>query len=144
MDPETGWINVGNYRDEIIDSKHMGCYVVEVPYRHIHQHWDKWKARGKAMPVAVVIGPDPYVSLTSVSSVQSQVDEYFVAGGLRGAPIEVVKAELSDLLVPAHAEIVIEGEMPIDKFWRSGPRKARSASSPVTWDMRSRTAFTSR
>jgi UbiD family decarboxylase len=122
MDPETGWINVGNYRDEIFDSTHMGCYVVEVPYRHIHQHWDKWKARGKAMPVAVVIGPDPYVSLTSVSSVPSQVDEYNIAGGLRGAPIEVVKAELSDLLVPAHAEIVIEGEMPIDKFWpKEGP-----------------------
>ena len=122
MDPETGWINVGNYRDEIFDSRNMGCYVVEVPYRHIHQHWDKWKALGKPMPVAVVIGPDPYVSLTSVSAVPAQMDEYNVAGGLRGAPIEVVKAELSDLLVPAHAEIVIEGEMPIDKFWpHEGP-----------------------
>ncbi|HWP85951.1 MAG TPA: UbiD family decarboxylase [Terriglobia bacterium] len=117
MDPETGWINVGNYRNEIFNSTTMGCYVVEVPYRHIHQHWDKWKARGKNMPVAVVIGPDPYVSLASVSAVPAQVDEYNIAGGLRGAPIEVVKAELSDLLVPAHAEIVIEGEMPIDKFW---------------------------
>lgn len=117
MDPETGWINVGNYRNQIFDSKTMGCYVVEIPYRHIHQHWDKWKALGKAMPVAVVIGPDPYVSLTSVSAVPSQVDEYNIAGGLRGAPIPVVRAELSDLLVPAQAEIIIEGEMPIDKFW---------------------------
>lgn len=116
-DPETGWINVGCYRSEIFDSKNMGCYVVEVPYRHIHQHWDKWKALGKPMPVALVIGPDPYVSLTAVSAVPVQVDEYDIAGGLRGAPIEVVQAELSDLLVPAHAEIVIEGEMPIDKFW---------------------------
>ena len=122
MDPETGWINVGTYRNEIFDSKTMGCYVVEVPYRHIHQHLDKWKERAKAMPVAVVIGPDPYVSLTSVSAVPPQIDEYNIAGGLRGAPIEVVKAELSDLLVPAHAEIVIEGEMPIDKFWpKEGP-----------------------
>jgi phenyl-phosphate phosphatase/carboxylase subunit beta len=117
MDPDTGWINVGTYRNEIFDSKRMGCYVVEVPYRHIHQHVDKWKTRGNVMPVAVVIGPDPYVSLTGVSAVPPQVDEYNIAGGLRGAPIEVVKAELSDLLVPAHAEIIIEGEMPLDKFW---------------------------
>jgi len=117
MDPDTGWINVGNYRNQIFDSKTMGCYVLEIPYRHIHMHWDKWKARGKNMPVCVVLGPDPYTSLTSVSAVPAGVDEYDVAGGLKGAPIELVKAELSDLLVPASSEIVIEGEMPIDKFW---------------------------
>lgn len=117
MDPETGWINSGNYRCQIFTSKVSGCYVVDIPYRHIHQNWDKWKAMGRNMPVAIVIGPDPYLSLTSVSAVPAQVDEYDVAGALKGSPMEVVKAELSDLLVPAHAEIVIEGEMPIDKFW---------------------------
>ncbi|MBI4464264.1 MAG: UbiD family decarboxylase, partial [Acidobacteria bacterium] len=117
MDPETGWTNVGNYRNQIFTSNQMGCYVLLIPYRHIRMHWDKWKALGKPMPVAVVIGPDPYLSLTSVSAVPAQVDEYDVAGGLRGEPLELVKAELSDLLVPAQAEIVIEGEMPIDKFW---------------------------
>ncbi len=117
MDPETGWINSGNYRCQIFNSKVSGCYVVDIPYRHIHQNWDKWKALGKNMPVAIVIGPDPYLSLTSVSAVPAQVDEYDVAGALKGSPMEVVKAELSDLLVPAHAEIIIEGEMPIDKFW---------------------------
>ncbi len=122
MDPETGWTNVGNYRCQIFNSKVSGCYVVDIPYRHIHQNWDKWKAMGKNMPVAVAIGPDPYLSLTAVSAVPAQVDEYDVAGGLRGAPMEVVKAELSDLIVPAHAEIIIEGEMPVDKFWpEEGP-----------------------
>ena len=122
QDPETGWTNVGNYRNQIFTSDTMGCYVLLIPYRHIRMHWDKWKALGKPMPVAVVLGPDPYLSLTSVSAVPAQVDEYDVAGGLKGAPLEVVKAELSDLLVPAHAEIVIEGEMPTDKFWpEEGP-----------------------
>src|ERR1035437_5691280 len=117
MDPDTGWINVGNYRGQIFDSKHLGCYVLVMPYRHIHSHWDKWKAMGKPMPICVVLGPDPYINLTSVSAVPYGVDEYDIAGALKGSPIEVVKAELSDLKVPAHAEIIIEGTMPIDKFW---------------------------
>ena len=117
MDPETGWINVGNYRNQIFTSTDLGCYVLSIPPRHIRMNLEKWKERGKTMPVAVVLGPDPYLSLTSVTSVPAQVDEYDIAGGLKGAPLEVVKAELSDLLVPAHAEIVVEGEMPLDKFW---------------------------
>lgn len=116
-DPETGWINVGNYRNQIFNSTEMGCYVLAIPPRHIRLHWEKWKARGQAMPVAVAIGPEPYLNVTSVSAVPVQVDEYDIAGGLKGEPVEVVKAELSDLWVPAQAEIVIEGEMPIDKFW---------------------------
>lgn len=117
QDPETGWTNVGNYRNQIFTATEMGCYVLESPPRHIRLQWEKWKARGKAMPVAIAIGPEPYLSLTSVSAVPVQVDEYDIAGGLKGEPLEVVRAELSDLQVPAQAEIVIEGEMPIDKFW---------------------------
>lgn len=117
-DPDTGWHNVGTYRQQIFNSTTIGCLVGLVPYRHIRMHWDKWKERGcKSMPVAVVFGPDPYVTLTGVSAVPAEVDEYDIAGGLKGSPVELVKAELSDLLVPAHAEIVIEGEMPTDKFW---------------------------
>lgn len=117
MDPDSGWINMGNYRGQIFDSKRFGCYLVSIPIRHAKMHWDKWKAMGKPMPVCVVLGMDPYLHLTSVSAVPKGVDEYDIAGGLKGSPTEVVKAELSDLLVPAQAEIVIEGIMPIDKLW---------------------------
>lgn len=121
-DPETGWINIGDYRNEIFNKDTLGCYVLLIPYRHIRMHWDKWKRLNKPMPVAIAIGPDPYLSLTSVAAVPAGVDEYDVAGGLKGRPIEVVKAELSDLLVPAHAEIILEGEMPTDSFWpEEGP-----------------------
>ncbi len=116
-DPETGWVNVGNYRNQIFTATQMGCYVIAHPPRHIRIQWEKWQARGQAMPVAVAIGPEPCVNLTSASAVPLQVDEYDIAGGLQGEPVEVVQAELSDLPVPAQAEIVIEGEMPIDKFW---------------------------
>jgi 2,5-furandicarboxylate decarboxylase 1 len=111
-DPETGWINLGTYRSAIFEPRVLGCAFQ--PRRHIWQHWDKWRALGKPMPVAIAIGLDPYLALTTVSPVPPGLDDYQVAGGLKGAPIEVVKAETNDLLVPARAEIVIEGEVPTD------------------------------
>ncbi len=114
-DPETGWTNFGTYRNEILEKDKLGCLVI--PYRHIGLHWAKWKKVGKPMPVAVAIGLDPYLTLTAVSAVPAGVDEYEIAGGLKGSPIEVVRAETSDLLVPAASEIIIEGEMPVDEFY---------------------------
>jgi UbiD family decarboxylase len=49
------------------------------------------------------------VAFTSAQKVPESLDELHVAGGLVGAPINVVKAKTVDLLVPAEAEIVIEG-----------------------------------
>ncbi|MBI2954300.1 MAG: UbiD family decarboxylase [Chloroflexi bacterium] len=114
-DPETGWTNLGTYRNEIFNKNTVGCYVA--PNRHIGLHWHKWKKLGKPMPAAIAIGLAPTLCMTAVSAVPADVSEYDVAGGLQGSPIEVVEAETSDLLVPAHAEIIIEGEIPIDEFW---------------------------
>lgn len=113
-DPETGWVNVGTYRNQIMDEGILGCLVL--PYRHIALNWRKWKDRGEDMPIAIALGLEPALSITSVSAVPAQQDEYEIAGGLKGSPVEVVEAERSDLPVPANAEIVIEGEMPIDDF----------------------------
>lgn len=115
QDPETGWINFGAYRNQILAKDIVGCLVPG--YRHIGMQWAKWREMGKPMPVAIAIGLDPYLVIASTTGIPAQVDEYAIAGAIKGAPIEVVKAETSDLLVPAHAEIVIEGEMPIDDFW---------------------------
>ena len=68
------------------------------------------------MPVAIAIGVNPYLSLVAVTKIHEGMDEYDIAGGLRGSPIELVNAEASDLLVPACAEIVLEGEIPIDDY----------------------------
>lgn len=119
-DPETGWINFGAYRNEILEKNILGCLVQG--RRHIGHHWLKWEKLGKPMPVAIAVGLDPYLLVASTTDVPVQVDEYDMAGAIKGAPIEVVKAETSDLIVPAHAEIVIEGEMPVDNFWpEEGP-----------------------
>jgi 2,5-furandicarboxylate decarboxylase 1 len=120
-DPETGWINMGTYRNQIIDKDKIGC--LSPPYKHIAYHIRKWTSLGKkTMPVAIALGLAPYLNMVAVSGVPVEVDEYDIAGGLKGAPIKVIKAETSDLLVPANAEIILEGEMPLDEFWpEEGP-----------------------
>ncbi|MBI2848618.1 MAG: UbiD family decarboxylase [Chloroflexi bacterium] len=119
-DPETGWLNCGTYRNQIFTGDKLGCTIL--PSRHIGQHWQKWKDLGKPMPVAIAIGVEPYLNVVSVAAVPAGVDEFDVAGGLKGEPVHVVEAETSDLLIPASAEIIIEGEVPHDEFYpKEGP-----------------------
>ena len=80
--------------------------------------------------IAIVLGSEPAVPLTSVSKIPYDMDEVAVAGGLRGEPVEVVRCETNDLLVPANAELVIEGFVPAGVREHEGPL----ASSPVTWE----------
>src|SRR5436189_4703020 len=75
----------------------------------IYAHWQKAKAKGRKLAAAVVLGAPPCVAFTSAQKVPETLDELHVAGGLVGAPINVVKAKTVDLLVPAEAEIVVEG-----------------------------------
>ncbi|HLY65792.1 MAG TPA: UbiD family decarboxylase [Chloroflexota bacterium] len=113
QDPDSSWVNLGTYRSAILEPDILG--IAFAPRRHIWHHWSKWKQRGKPMPVAVAIGLDPYLALTTVSAIPPGLGDYGVAGGLKGAPIELTKGETVDLLVPARAEIVIEGHIPTDK-----------------------------
>jgi 2,5-furandicarboxylate decarboxylase 1 len=61
------------------------------------------------MSIALAIGVEPAVLFAAASKLPPTVSEFDVAGGLKGAPIEMVKAETSDLPVPANAEMIIEG-----------------------------------
>ncbi len=61
------------------------------------------------MEVAVAIGTDPVVTFASIVPAPPEVEEYLVAGFLRGAPVDLVKCETVDLDVPATSEIVLEG-----------------------------------
>ena len=69
----------------------------------------KWKKRGEPMPVAIVLGCPPTVSFTAVQKVPEKLDELAVSGGLVGKPINVVRAKTVPLIVPAEAEVIIEG-----------------------------------
>ncbi len=121
-DPETGWINVGLYRGMVHeDRKSIGVLLA------MATHWGmmaaKYAGMKRPMEVAFVIGGDPLLPYVACSPYLPEVCEYEILGALRGEPIELVKCETVDLLVPARAEIVIEGTISLDpKDWKvEGP-----------------------
>jgi UbiD family decarboxylase len=108
-DPDTGIQNVGNYRGQLKAPRRLGMNPSVELRAGIYAHWLKYKARGEPMPCCVVIGCPPAISYASVQKLPLDLDEVWVAGAIAGAPIDVVRAKTVDLLVPAEAEIVIEG-----------------------------------
>ena len=108
-DPETGIQNMGIYRGQVKAPKRLGMNPSLELRPGIYGHWQKAKARKQKLAAAVVLGAPPCVAFTSAQKVPEALDELHVAGGLVGAPINVVKAKTVDLLVPAEAEIVVEG-----------------------------------
>ncbi len=108
-DPETGKINIGNYRGQIKSPTRTGVFLSSS--NHGGYHWRKCQERGIPLQAALVIGAPPPVAYTAPARVPFSVSELDIAGGLAGAPIDVVRCKTNDLLVPANAEIVIEGEI---------------------------------
>jgi len=106
-DPESGKQNLGMYRMQVFDEKTTGM--------HWHTHHDgavnfrKYAKLGKRTEVAVAIGGDPVTIFSATAPLPYGIEELFFAGFLRGKAVEVVKARTVDLLVPAHAEMILEG-----------------------------------
>jgi len=73
------------------------------------------------MEVAIAIGTDPAVTFSAIVPAPPDVEEYLIAGFLRGAPVELVKCETVDLEVPASSEIVLEGHVHLDELRTEGP-----------------------
>jgi len=107
-DPDTGWVNLGTYRCMAFGKNSVGLHMS--PGRHGRTARDKYFERGQPFKVAVAVGADPALFLASTMAVPAGVSEYEFAGGLKGRPIEVFEGPYTKLPIPAHAEIVIEGE----------------------------------
>ena len=108
-DPDTGVQNMGNYRGQVKAPLRLGMNPSLELRPGIYIHWQKYRERGERMPAAVVLGAPPCVTFTSTLKLPETVCEFDIAGGLVGHPLNVVKAKTVDLLVPAEAEIVVEG-----------------------------------
>jgi UbiD family decarboxylase len=108
-DPDTGVQNMGIYRGQVKAPRRLGMNPSLELRPGIYTHWEKCRAAGKKLEAAVVLGAPPAIAYTSAQKLPESMDELTVAGGLVGAPINVVRAKTVDLLVPAEAEIVIEG-----------------------------------
>ena len=118
-DPESDWVNVGTYRLQLLDKNILGTQFIKG--KHSDIMLKKYQAMGKPMPVAVVVGCDPLMFLMGAARLSAFQSEYDLAGAIRGEPVEVVKCETNDLIVPATSEIVVEGEVDADKFMEEGP-----------------------
>ncbi len=73
------------------------------------------------LEVAVAIGTDPAVTFSAIVPAPPDIEEYLIAGFLRGAPVDLVKCETVDLEVPAGSEIVLEGYVNLDELRTEGP-----------------------
>ena len=108
-DPDTGVQNLGTYRAQVKAPRRLGMNPSTESRPGGFVHWEKYKERGERMPCAVIVGAPPIIALLGIQKVPDSLDEISVAGGVIGAPINIVKARTVDLYVPAEAEIVIEG-----------------------------------
>jgi len=119
-DPQIGG-NVGTYRCQVKGPRRMA--INPEPGQHGWRILMAMKERGdKVARVAVAVGPDPMTFCASSTKMANYLeDELEFAGGLRGAPLPVVKCETCDIRVPAHAEFIIEGEVSLTEFEDEGP-----------------------
>jgi 4-hydroxy-3-polyprenylbenzoate decarboxylase len=77
--------------------------------------------KGTRLEVAVSIGTDPATTFAAIVPAPPEIEEFMIAGFLRGRPVEIVKCETVDLEVPAHAEIVLEGYVELGELRDEGP-----------------------
>jgi 4-hydroxy-3-polyprenylbenzoate decarboxylase len=116
-DPETGVYNVGTYRVMVKAPDRAGVMMLYGQDSRIH--WEKARALGRPLEAVLCLSPIPALALCSATKLRQP--EYGVAGALNGAPLELVRAETVDLLVPATAEIAIEGRFRTDVLEMEGP-----------------------
>lgn len=88
---------------------------------HLWRLLNMSKEQGRPMPVAMIIGGHPLFMLAASARLAFEEDERHVAGGLMGAPLQVVRTPKYGLRVPAHAEIVLEGVIDHEAFVEEGP-----------------------
>jgi 4-hydroxy-3-polyprenylbenzoate decarboxylase len=119
-DPATGARNVGMYRVQVYDGQTVGLHWQRHKGGKEHQELGKERQQQR-VPVAVVLGGDPAAMWCGSAPLPPGIDEYLLAGWLRGKPVSFVKCVSQDLEVPAHAEIVIEGWFDPNEHRTEGP-----------------------
>jgi len=109
-DPDSGVRNASLHRCQVKDRNTLGMSLHS--RRHLWDYQRRAESRGKNLEVAVVIGCHPLILFgTGLWKGPIDVDEYDVAGGFLGEPLEVIPCETVDLDVPAQSEIILEGEI---------------------------------
>jgi 2,5-furandicarboxylate decarboxylase 1 len=121
-DPDTSVYNASYHRLQLVGPD---TTAIQLDLgRHLRVAWERAKARGEALPIAICIGTDialQYAAATMGSQMPEGLDELAVAGGLAGRALPVADAITQPLLVPAESEIVLEGRILPDRTVPEGP-----------------------
>lgn len=119
-DPDSSWVDWSSHRMMIHDGT-KASLLLFAGEQTPNLYYYKYERRGASMPVAIAVGAEPAVECTSVMWIPTGREEAEFAGGLKRAPVELVECETNDLLVPATAELVIEGHVVPDERLDEGP-----------------------
>lgn len=111
--------NFGLYRLQVFDDRTTGMHWQSMKGGRGH-HYEAERL-GQPLPTAVVLGGDPILMLSAILPLPEDMDELAFAGFLRGSPTRMVRAASMDMLVPAGAEFVLEGEVAPGERRMEGP-----------------------
>jgi 4-hydroxy-3-polyprenylbenzoate decarboxylase len=118
-DPDEGWVNMGTYRVMIHGKDEIAIWIS--PGKHGRIHREKYFQNGKPCPVVACFGADPLFHFIASKQEPYGRPELEVVGGIRGEAVEILIGEETGLPIPAHAEIVVEGEILPDQKKIEGP-----------------------
>ena len=119
QDPDTRAIHAGAYRWMVLGKDRIVCNLP--PNRPISAIFKKYQERGEAMPFAIAFGGSPALQVAAHMGLPATADILGIAGGLCQDPIELVGAENDGLLVPADADLVLEGTFSLTETASEGP-----------------------
>ncbi len=118
-DPQNGQGNLGIYRLQRFDRTCTGMHwQIE---RGGGFHFHRARQMGRPLPVSVVLGGPPALTMAAIAPLPENMDERLLAAYLMGRPLDVVKRPGSGHRVPAQAEFVLEGEVQPGEVRREGP-----------------------
>lgn len=118
-DPRDGKRNVGIYRMQVYDERTTGM------------HWQIQKGGGfhyyqaqklkREFEIAVALGTEPALLLATIAALPEGIDEVMFAGFLRGRRVPMARGKSVQIAVPAHAEFILEGTVPLNETRWEGP-----------------------
>ncbi|MDW0140710.1 MAG: UbiD family decarboxylase [Nitrososphaeraceae archaeon] len=110
---ENGKQNQSTHRLLRLDDHHMAIRMVEG--RHLHKCFTYARDHGEDLKIAVGIGVHPAVNIAAAYQAAYGVDEMLIANSLLEGKLILSKTSYSQVYVPSHAEIVLEGRILTDK-----------------------------
>ena len=136
-DPEGGAYNLSYNRLMVKGKDRLGIFMTVG--KHLNSIFLKMEKQKKPLEIAVSIGNHPAWAIGALAIGPYEENELGIIGGLKGSPLEMVKCQTVDLLVPAGAEIILEGEIepgvrePEGPFGEFTGYATAPGNNPVVW-----------